>query len=319
MLTVVGRRLIRALLLMWFVTVVTFLTLRLTPGDPAVLLLGPAAANADNAGLVEQTRHSLGLDRSVFVQYGIWIGNVLRGDLGSSNQSGAPVLPAVLNAASPTIWLILLSLVIAIPISLTLGIKAARARSRWVDATVRHLSSLAMATPGFWVGLLLIIVFAVKWGVLPSTGYTPPQASIGGFLQHLLLPVLTLAIYLVGVLTRFVHLEATSVLAADFTRTATAMGISVRRTTWVYALRNAVLPMITVIGVQMGVLVGGAVLVEQVFGLGGIGQLMLEGVLNRDYPTVQGAVLFATAVVVLSTTLAEVVRSIVDPRVREGR
>lgn len=316
MLTAIAKRLGRALLLMWFVTVVTFLTLRLTPGDPAQLLLGPAAANADNSALVEQTRHTLGLDRSVFVQYGLWIGTVLRGDLGTSNQGGAPVLPAVVNAASPTVWLIVLSLLVAIPLSLFLGLTAARARSRWVDATVRHLSSLAMATPGFWIGLLLIIVFAVKLGVLPSTGYTPPQASIGGFLQHILLPVVTLSIYLIGMLIRFVHLEATAALASDFIRTATAMGISRRRTTWVYTLRNAVLPMITVVGVQMGVLVGGAVLVEQVFGLGGLGQLMLEGVLNRDYPTVQGAVLFTTAAVVLSTTLAEVIRFVVDPRIR---
>ncbi|WP_029138347.1 ABC transporter permease [Nakamurella lactea] len=316
MLTAIAQRVGRAILLMWFVTVITFLTLRLTPGDPAELLLGPAAADPDSAALVQELRHTLGLDRSVVVQYGTWIGRLLRGDLGTSNQSGTAILPTVLAAASPTVWLIVLSLVVAVPISVLLGLGAARARSRWVDATVRHLSSLAMATPGFWIGLLFIIFFAVKLGALPSTGYTSPQVSFGGFLEHMILPVATLSIYLIGILVRFVHLEATTALQSDFTRTARAMGISRGRTTWVYTLRNAVLPMITVVGVQMGSLIGGAVLVEQVFGLGGLGQLMLQGVLNRDYPTVQGAVLFTTAAVVLATTLADVIRSVVDPRIR---
>jgi peptide/nickel transport system permease protein len=308
----VGRRLLRVVLLLWIVSVISFLALRLTPGDPAALLLGPAAANQDNAALVASIQHRLGLDRPIVVQYGSWLNQLLHGDFGNSNQSGTSVIHLVLNAAPTTAWLIALSVAIAVPVSIVLGMFAAQHASlSWV---LRLLSGLAMATPGFWVGLLLIIVVCVRLNLLPSAGYVSPTQSVGQFVSHLVLPVVTLSIYLIGTLTRFIYSEAQEAKSADYVRTAVAMGISTRRITWVYVLRNAVLPAITVVGVQAGTLVGGAVLVEQVFGLGGVGQLMLQGVLNRDYPVVQGAVLLATFVVILSTTAAEVLRAAVDPR-----
>lgn len=181
---------------------------------------------------------------------------------------------------------------------------------------IRGATTLAIATPSFWVGLLLIILFAVKAQVLPSTGFVSPLTSLSGFFRHLVLPVATLAAYLVGALTRYVYVEAVRVGSGDQVRTFTAMGLHRQVIRWRYVLREAVLPLVTVLGIQAGSLVAGAVLVEQVFGLGGVGQLMLEGVLDRDYPLVEAAVILTTVAVVLANALADILRRVVDPRVR---
>jgi peptide/nickel transport system permease protein len=313
----VGRRVLHAALLLWVVSIISFLALRLTPGDPAALLLGTAAGDKSNAALVTAIHHKLGLDHPIVVQYFFWLKQLLHGDFGNSNQSGSSVLHLVIGSAPATAWLIVLSIAVAVPVAIVLGMLAAFTKRATVSWFVRLVSGLAIATPGFWVGLLLIIVVCVHLNVRPSAGYVSPTNSFDEFVSHLVLPVATLSIYLIGTLTRFIYSEAIDAKSADYVRTAVAMGISVRRTRWVYVLRNALLPAITVVGVQVGVLVGGAVLVEQVFGLGGVGQLMLQGVLNRDYPVVQGAVLLATTVVIISTTAADLLRIAVDPRTRE--
>ena len=307
----------KLVVVLWFVSVFAFLALRLTPGDPAVLLLGPQAGRPDAAETLARLRAEMGLDQPWPVQYAIWLGDILRGDFGVSSRSGVAVVDLVAAAVPPTLFLIVGAVLVAVPISIVLGMAAAYFRNGIVDRAVRTMTTLAIAIPAVWLGLFLIIIFSVTLDILPSGGFTSPLEDFGDFLVRLILPVTTLAIFLGGVLTRFVYAEASDVLRQDYMRTALAMGISTPRRVFVYAMRNAVTPMITIVGVQIGALVGGAVLVEAVFGLGGIGQLLLSSVLNRDYQVVQGAVLLTTIVVLLVGYLADLAYRLVDPRIAE--
>lgn len=309
------RTVARAVAVLFLVSVIVFLALRATPGDPALLLLGPQAGREDNAQRLDALRADMGLDESLPVQYGIWLGDIVTGDLGTSNRSGQEVLALVIGAAPVTLWLIGLSMLVAIPLSMLAGIRAARHRNGLADRGIRIATTLSIATPGFWLGLILIIVFAVQLGWLPSGGYVDPEDDPLGFLQRMILPVATLSVYLVGALTRFVYTEMADVLEQDHVRTTRAMGISERSVLYRYAARNALIPMIAVVALELGTLIGGAVLVEQVFSLPGIGQLMLNGVLGRDYAVVQGSVLLVTVAILAINAVADLVYRRVDPRI----
>lgn len=311
----VARTLPRAIVVLFLVSVIVFLALRLTPGDPALLLLGPQAGRADNAQRLEALRSEMGLDKSWPEQYGIWVSHIVRGDLGSSNRSGQDVLQLVLGALPATAWLIALAMLVAIPVSIVAGSVAATHRNGIADRAIRLLTTLSIATPGFWLGLILIIVFAVRLGVLPSGTYVSPVEDPLEFVRHMVLPVSTLAVYLVGALTRFVYTEMADVLEQDHVRTTRAMGLAERSVLYRYAARNALIPMIAVVALELGTLIGGAVLVEQVFSLGGLGQLMLNGVLGRDYAIVQGAVVLVTSVILVINVLADLLYRRVDPRI----
>lgn len=311
----IGFQVARLALVLFLVSILVFLALRLTPGDPAILLLGPQAGRDDVAETLAALRVQMGLDQPWPVQYWLWLSGLLRGDFGESVRNGVPVTTLISAAVPPTIWLIVLSVIVSVPLSILFGVAAASRRGGIVDRAVRAVTTVSIALPGVWFGLLLIIVFSVTLRTLPSGGYTDPLTDLGGFLQHMILPVATLSVFLTGVLTRFVYAEATDVLRQDYMRTSAAMGIPARKRLFVYATKNAVLPMITIVGVQIGALVGGAVLVEAVFGLGGLGQLLLSSVLNRDYQVVQGAVLLTTVVVLIVGFLADVAYRLVDPRI----
>lgn len=311
----IGASALRVALVLFAVSVIVFLALRLTPGDPALLILGPQAGRADNAQRLAELRAEMGLDQSVLTQYGLWIGDVVRGDLGESNRSGQSVFQLVLGAMPVTLWLIGLAMLVAIPVSIVAGITAARRRNGIVDRAIRLLTTVSIATPSFWLGLVLVIVFAVELGWLPSSGYVPLSEDPLGFLEHMLLPVLTLSVYLVGALTRFVYTEMADVLEQDYVRTTRAMGIRERAVLYRYAARNALIPMIAAVALELGTLIGGAVLVEQVFELPGLGQLVLNGVLGRDYAVVQGTVLMITLAVLVINALADLAYRRVDPRI----
>lgn len=306
-------RLLGVLLL---VSVLAFLALRLTPGDPAQLMIGPQAGSADVAQRLEQLRVDMGLDQPLPVQYGRWIGRLASGEFGESNRSGVPVLTLIGDAAPVTAWLVGLSVLVSVPLSIVLGMLAAAFHRRLPDRAIRLFLTLGLTTPAFWLGIILLNVFAVSMGWFPTSGYVSPLADPGGFLSHMALPVLALSLFLTGTLARYVYAEATEVLAQDYIRTARAMGIPERQVLLRFAARNALIPLIAVTGVQLAALVGGAVLVEQVFGLPGVGQLMLTGVLGRDYQIVQGAVMIATCAVLVITTLADVAYRVVDPRLK---
>ena len=298
------------------VSLLAFLALRLSPGDPALLLMGPQAGRAGNEEKLEALREKMGLNEPIYVQYGIWISDMVQGDFGESNRSGREVLPVVLSRIPATAALVAASLAISIPISILLGIFAASRPDGFVDRLVRGGTTILLAIPGFWFGILLLVVFAVKLKWLPASGYAPPGEGLGEFFRHLALPSITLATFLVGIFTRFVYSETADVLQEDHVRTARAMGVPERQVLFKYAARNSLLPLVTVVGVEMGALIGGAVLVEQVFGWAGIGQLILQGVLDRDYQIVQGAVILVTLAVLVFNLVTDVVYRMVDPRVK---
>lgn len=306
----------RSLIVLFLVSVFAFLALRLTPGDPALLLMGPQAGREGNVERLENLRAEMGLDQPLVVQYGIWAGDLLRGDFGESNRSGQPVLATVLGRAPATIALIAVALVIALPVSFVIGIVAARYRNGVLDRLIRGSTTLALAVPSFWLGILLLLFFSVRLGWLPSSSYVPIEDGVVPFLRHIILPAFTLATYLIGVLTRFVYTEMSDVLQEDYVRTAVAMGL---RPSWIlygYAARNALLPAITVVGIEISALIGNAVLVEQVFGFSGLGQLVFQAVLNRDYQLVQGAVVVLTVAVLVIQLGADLLHRSVDPRVK---
>jgi peptide/nickel transport system permease protein len=245
----------------------------------------------------------------------IWLKQIRHGNLGLSNRSHLPVIQLVFHALPPTAWLIGLSVFVSVPTSIFVGIWAASRRSGIVDRIVKTITTLSIAVPAVWFGLLAIIFLSVNFRLLPSGGYVSPSDNLWQFILHIIMPVMTLAFYLTGVLTRFVYTEAADVLAQDYMRTAMAMGMRKSKRLYVYAAKNAILPMITITGVQIGALIGGAVLTEAVFELGGIGQLLLSSVLGRDYQIVQGAVLLTTLVVLAFGYFADILYSVLDHRI----
>lgn len=310
------RRLARSAVVLLLVSLLAFLALRLSPGDPALLLMGPQAGRAGNEERLEALREEMGLNEPMYVQYGIWVTDMLQGDFGESNRSGRDVLEIVTSRIPATAALIAASLFLAIPISILLGIAAASRPEGIVDRLVRSGTTILLAIPGFWFGILLLIFFAVRLRWLPASGYAPPGEGLFEFFRHITLPAVTLATFLVGIFTRFVYTETADVLKEDHIRTARAMGVPERQVLFRYAARNSLLPLVTVVGIEMGALIGGAVLVEQVFGWSGIGQLILQGVLDRDYQIVQGAVILVTLAVLVFNLVTDVVYRLIDPRVK---
>ncbi len=307
---------LRVVAILWVVVTLVFISLRLTPGDPAVLLLGPTAGRQDAAQQLEEIRARYGLNKPIFVQYAIYLRDLVTGDLGNSNRSERPVVQLIAGAAPITISLTLLSLIAAIPIAIVLGMISAQRRGGLFDRTTRTAATLAMAIPAFWVGLILLNTVGIRLHWLPVSGYVPLFKNPLAFFTHMVMPVFTLALYLVGALTRYVYTETADTLEQDYITVARAMGIRPREILFRFAAKNSLTPMIIVVGVETGTLIGGAVIVEQVFGLPGVGRLMLNAVLNRDYPVVQGGVLAITVVVILLNLLAEIIYRQLSPQVR---
>lgn len=307
---------LRVVMIVWVVITVVFVTLRLTPGDPAELLLGPTAGRQDNAERLAQIRAEYGLDKPIPTQYAIFLGDVLSGDLGRSNRSERPVIDMIAGAAPVTIWLILLSVGTATPAAIWLGMVAAERRGSRVDRGVRAAATLAMAIPSFWLGLVLLNGFASGLTWLPSRGYVPFLESPAGFALHMALPVVTLAVFLVGMLTRFVYTETADTLQRDYITVARAMGLGRRTILFRFAAKNSLTPLIIVLGVEIGTLIGGAVIIEEVFGLPGLGRLLLSGVGQRDYPVVQGTVLVITLAVIFINLGAEWLYRAISPQAR---
>ncbi|UCM91156.1 ABC transporter permease [Streptomyces marincola] len=308
------RRAPSALLVLLLASFAVFLILRLIPGDPATTLAGPDAP----PGTVEAIRAELGLSEPVFSQYLNWLGDVLRGDLGPSYTIGGDVAELIGNGFGATVELALGALLLVVALGLTLGILGATARRRPVRAAVRVLTTGALSVPPFVTGVLLVLVFAVALRWLPSGGHLSVLEAPDLGVQYLLLPSLCLALPSAAVLGRYLKDGLERALAEDYVRTATALGVSRRRIVWRHALPNALPPAVTVLGMQTGHLLGGAILVEAVFAWPGLGQLAQQGVLLRDYPVVQALLLLLVALFVLTQVLTDLVHAWLDPRVRIG-
>jgi peptide/nickel transport system permease protein len=294
------------------VVTVVFVIVRVTPGDPAAMMLGTDATPADIAEL----RARMGLDAPLLQQYGQFLFDVVRGDLGQSIFLNQPVTTALAARAEPTFFLTLFSILIAVAIALPVGILSAVKRGTAFDQVVVGVTMIAASVPSFWLGLILIQTFAVGLGWFPASGYGGPDTAFLDRLHHLVLPALALGIVNSALITRFTRAAMLDVLGDDYVRTARAKGASPARVILKHALKNALIPIITVIGLSIALLVAGAVVTETVFGLPGIGNLVVSAVLRRDYPVIQGALLVVAAIYVLINFAVDMLYLLVDPRVR---
>ncbi len=308
----VMQRILGMLAVMFTVVTIVFVIVRVAPGDPAAVMLGPDATAADIAGL----RTRLGLDQSLPTQYVLFLGQLLRGDLGQSIFLNMPVLSALAERAEPTFFLTLFSILIASAIALPVGILSAYKRGTLFDQVATTFAMFAASIPSFWLGLILIQVFAVRHGWMPASGYGGPDASFLERLRHLVLPALALGIVSSALITRFTRASMLDVLNDDYVRTARSKGMGEWGVVMKHAFKNALIPVLTVIGLTAALLISGAVVTETVFSLPGIGNLVVSAVLRRDYPVIQGALLVIAALYVLINFLIDMLYLAIDPRVR---
>lgn len=294
------------------VVTVVFIIVRVTPGDPAAVMLGSDATPED----IAQLRTKMGLDAPLLAQYFQFVAGIVQGDLGQSIFLNQPVTTALAARAEPTFFLTLFSILIAVAIALPVGVLSAVKRGTLFDQTVVTLTMVAASIPSFWLGLMLIQLLAVGLGWFPASGYGGPDTPFLERLHHLVLPAMALGIVNSALITRFTRAAMLDVLGEDYVRTARAKGASERRVILKHALKNAMIPIITVIGLSIAMLVAGAVVTETVFGLPGIGNLVVSAVLRRDYPVIQGTLLVVAAIYVLINFIVDMLYVAVDPRVR---
>ncbi len=292
------------------VTVVIFVILRLIPGDPVIIMIGGFTTWEE----IEAARKLLGLDQPIYIQYLLYLGRLLKGDWGYSLETGVPggdpVLPLVIRRFSATLQLAVLSIILASAIGIVLGILSATHRGR-IDKIFRTISLLGFSIPIFWVGIIFIIVFSLHLRLFPSMGIGGPE--------HLVLPTLTLTTYLFGMISRVTRAASLDVMHQDFILTAQAKGLKKSRILINHILRNSLIPIVTVITLQFGSLIGGAVVTETVFSYPGLGLLIVQGLFRRDYPLVQGGILLIAIVMTLSVLVSDILYAYLDPRVRYAK
>ncbi len=294
------------------VAVVVFALLRLAGGDPAAIIAGQAATTAD----VEAIRARLGLDQPLLVQFLTWIGAVLRGDLGESYYFKKPVAELIAGRAGPTLSLAFATIVLSTLVAVPLGALAAWRQGKLVDRIVMGVAVLGFSVPVFVIGYALVYLVSIEWGLLPVQGYQPLSEGLGGWLAHLVLPTLTLSIVYVSLIARMTRAAVLDTLAEDYVRTARAKGVAPLAILVRHALRNALVPIVTVIAMGFALLVGGVVVTESVFGIPGLGRLTVDAVLARDYPTVQGVILLFALAYVLLNLAVDLAYPWLDPRIR---
>jgi peptide/nickel transport system permease protein len=297
------RRVLATIPVMLVVALFVFSLLYIAPGDPAAIIAGDQATPAD----VERIRESLGLDRPYLVRFGDWLWHILHGDLGTSIFTNLPVTHMIAQRIEPTLSLMLLTIVFSIVVAIPLGVLAAWKHGTWIDRAVMVISVLGFSVPVFVFGYLLAYVFALTLDWLPVQGFTPISDGVWPFLQGLILPTVALGLIYVAML---------DVLSQDYVRTAKAKGVGQRAVLFVHALKNAAVPIITVIGNGVALLIGGAVVTESVFAIPGLGRLTVDAILRRDYPIIQGVVLLFSVTYVLVNLVVDLLYTVFDPRIR---
>lgn len=305
-------RIAQAIPVMFVVAVLTFLLMHLLPGDPATIIAGDAA----DQDSIAQIRRDLGLDQPVLTQLRLWIINLLQGDFGRSLMLNQPVAQAVAERLPVTLSLALVAFVITIPVGILLGVVAAVWRDTWVDSAVMILALVGVSVPNFWIAILSVILFSVTLGWLPSAGYIPFSEDPAGWLASLIQPAVVMALFQIGYLARMTRSAMLEVLDQDYIRTARAKGVSARSTIVKHAFRNTLMQVVTVSGYILSLLIGGSVVIEQIFALPGIGRLLVQAIMARDYPVVQGTMLLLGFAFVLVNIVIDLIYAYVDPRVR---
>jgi peptide/nickel transport system permease protein len=309
------RRIGAAVIVLFIASLLVFFGVRALPGDPALALAGEDRS----AKAVEQIREKYGLDKPVPVQFVDYLGHVVRGDLGQSSHTGLDVLDTIVNRLPVTLELAALSLLLATLLGIGAGVVSAVRRGTAADVGANLAALLGLSIPNFWLGLLLILVFSVTLGVLPASGFVAFTDDPLDNLRHLIMPAIVLGSGLAALLMRQTRATMLESLNADYVRTARAKGLSERQVVGGHALRNSLITVVTVLGLELGTIISGAVVTEQVFVLPGFGKLTVDAVFQRDFPLIQGVVLFTTVAYVVINLVVDLLYSVIDPRIRVGK
>lgn len=308
------RRLIYSVFIMWGCATIIFFMLRMVPGDPVAAILGieytPEAA--------AQLRKNLGLDRPIYVQYVDWMGGVLHGDLGKSIDTRQEVSTQIKDAFPKTLSITVLGFLIGVIVAVPLGILAALTRDSVFDWVASSITFIGISLPTFWFGIVFILLFAVQIQWFPSVGYVSPTEGIWPWFKHLVLPGLAAGVGEVAILMRFVRAGLLETMGSDYVRTARAKGLPETRVILSHAMRNSMIPVVTVAGLSLAALLGGLVITETVFAISGIGRLLTVAIFAKDYPVVQGVILLITFFFVLANLLVDILYTFLDPRIRYG-
>jgi peptide/nickel transport system permease protein len=312
MLDVVIRRLISMVPVLLGVSLVTFGLIHIIPGDAATVIAGPDATSDQIAAV----RTVLGLDKPLYVQLSVWFWNLFHGDLGNSFMLGRSVVQAISERLPTTLLLTTYSIVLTMPFGILAGLLAAYHQNTWIDTVVMSVALVGVSVPSFWLSVIGILFFSVTLGWLPTSGYVPPSEGILACLRSLTLPAVSLAVFQIGLLARMTRATTLEVLRQDFVRTARAKGVSEWKTVAKHALANVMVPVVTVIGLLVNVALAGAVVIEQIFVLPGLGQLVVQGILRRDYPVIQGSILAVAVLLVVINLVVDLLYAYLDPRLR---
>ncbi|KJE28434.1 binding--dependent transport system inner membrane component family protein [Geobacillus kaustophilus] len=310
MVGMIVRRFFHLILLLVGISFLVFTSMYIAPGDPATIIAGPTASQSD----IEAIRKDLGLNDPFLVQYGRYINGVLHGDLGYSYQTKQPVWDAIMTRFPNTLKLAIASIIVAVIIGVVAGIISAIRQNSWFDVSSTVFALAGISIPNFWLGTVLILIFAVNLQLLPVGGLDQPFYTAEG-LKQLVLPAITLGTGSAAMIARMSRSSMLEVIRADFIRTARAKGLRERTVIWVHALRNAMIPVITVIGLNFGFLLGGTIITEQVFAINGVGRLMVQAIAARDFPMVQGSVLLVATLFVLVNLIVDIIYTFIDPRI----
>ncbi|MDR7486590.1 MAG: ABC transporter permease [Armatimonadota bacterium] len=305
-------RLLLTIPVLFLVTVIVFALINLIPGDPALVMAGTEAGKE----AVEALRQQMGLDRPLAVRYGLWLGRLVRGDLGRSVRDRRPVLDVLLLKLPVTVQLAVLALAVAWAIAIPAGVLAAWRRHSAIDYAATTVALAGISIPNFWLGIMLIYLFAVNLRWLPPSGYVEPWLDPAGNIKRMILPATVLGTALAALVMRLLRSSLLEVMGTEYIRTAHAKGLAERFVLLRHALKNAMIPVVTVMGLQLGGLLGGAVITETIFAVPGVGRLAVESILTRDYPMVQGVVLFSAVAIVFVNFTVDVIYSLLDPRIR---
>lgn len=306
------RRVLATIPVMAIVALFVFSLLYLAPGDPAAVIAGDQASPED----VERIRASLGLDRPYLVRFGEWVFNILRGDLGTSIFTNLPVSHMIMQRVEPTLSLMVVTLVLSVVIAVPMGVVAAWKQGTHADRAVMAFAVLGFSVPVFVVGYVLAFVFALELDWLPVQGYTPLSQGLWPWFENLILPAIALGTVYIALIARITRATMLEVLSQDYIRTARAKGVGQRAILFLHALKNAAVPIVTVIGIGIALLIGGAVVTESVFAIPGLGRLTVDAILRRDYPVIQGVVLLFSFVYVLVNLVIDLLYTLFDPRIR---
>ena len=306
------RRVVATIPVMAIVALLVFSLLYIAPGDPATIIAGDQASPAD----IEHIRVSLGLDRPFLVRFGSWVWDVVRGDLGNSIFTNLPVTHMIAQRIEPTVSLMLITLVISLVFAIPLGVVAAWKQGSWIDRFAMVLSTAGFSVPVFVIGYVLAYVFALTLDWVPVQGYTPISEGIVPWFENLILPSIALGLIYMALIARITRATMLEVLSQDYVRTARAKGVGQRGILFIHALKNAAVPIITIIGIGFAALIGGAVVTESVYAIPGLGRLTVDAILRRDYPVIQGVVLMFSFIYVLVNLGVDLLYTLFDPRIR---